>query len=396
MTHSPRRGTGTRGASGALDRLVSATPDKRDRVVDAARALSIVIVTLWHWTLSITHRNADGDLVMPNPIDAVPGGWLATWVLQIMPVFFLVGGYANLAGWERHRANEESAGRFVADRLRRLSVPTAAWAAIWLAGELITAALPGPHHWMWQWFPGYLTPLWFLVMYSLLILAVPVTATLHARHAAGVLATLAGLIVLGSVLGRGVGLTWAEWVTAALVWLLCHQLGYAWRTWRLGRRPLGPRLVVTGTGLLALAVLTMFARYPHSMVGTVGDTESNIFPTNATIAALAVFQLGLLALITPAATHLLRRRGVWKPVVALNVVAITVFLWHMTAYLVALWVYERLGHTLPSKPTADWWAQRWYWLLAPLAALLALIAVFAPVEIRTRGSSRKPNPGGER
>jgi surface polysaccharide O-acyltransferase-like enzyme len=77
---------------------VAATPASRDRVVDAARALCIVVVTLWHWTLSVTHRTADGSLAMPNPIHAVSGGWLATWVLQIMPVFFLVGGYANLVG----------------------------------------------------------------------------------------------------------------------------------------------------------------------------------------------------------------------------------------------------------------------------------------------------------
>ncbi|MFD2351071.1 hypothetical protein ACFSTC_19680 [Nonomuraea ferruginea] len=78
--------------------MVADTPASRDRVVDAARALCIVVVTLWHWTLSVNHRTADGSLAMPNPIDAVPGGWLATWVLQIMPVFFLVGGYANLVG----------------------------------------------------------------------------------------------------------------------------------------------------------------------------------------------------------------------------------------------------------------------------------------------------------
>ncbi|MER5479083.1 acyltransferase [Streptomyces sp. NPDC002734] len=389
MTSPPRRERGAAGGPGALDRLVDATPDRRDRVVDAARVLSIVIVTLWHWTLSVTHRTADGSLVMPNPVDAIPGGWLLTWVLQIMPVFFLVGGYANLAGWESHRRAGGSAGRFVADRLRRLSVPTAVWAGVWLVGELVAAALPGPHRWMWQWFPGYLTPLWFLAVYSLLIVAVPVTATLHARHPAGALAAPAALIALGSVLGRGLDLAWAEWVTLALVWLFCHQLGYVWRTWRLGRRPTAQRLAVTGTGLLALVVLTMFAGYPRSMVGAVGDAESNIFPTTAAIAALAVFQLGLLALVTPAATRLLRRRAVWKPVVAVNAVAITVFLWHMTAWLAALWVWERLGHTLLPEPTAAWWAQRWYWLLGPLIALLPLIAVFAPVEIRTRGSSRK-------
>ncbi|MFG2113745.1 acyltransferase [Streptomyces sp. NPDC048718] len=370
-----------------------ATPETRDRVVDAARVLSIVVVTLWHWTLSVTYRNADGVLVMSNPIDAVPGGWLATWVLQIMPVFFLVGGYANLAGWQRTQANKDPAGRFVTDRLRRLSVPTAVWAGVWLAGELIAAALPGPHRWMWQWFPGYLTPLWFLGVYGLLIVAVPVTASLHARHAVGTLAALVVLIAVGSVLGRGVGLEWADWVTLALVWLFCHQLGYAWRTWNPGRRPLVQRLAVTGAGLLALIVLTVFAGYPRSMVGTVGDTESNIFPTNAAIAALAVFQLGLLALITPATARLLRHPRVWKPVVALNLVAITVFLWHMTAYVVTVWIYEGLGHTLLAEPTAQWWEQRWFWLPAPLAVLVALVAVFAPVEFKVRRRGRRSAGG---
>ena len=114
------------------------------------------------------------------------------------------------------------------------------------------------------------------------------------------------LIAVGNVADRGAGLAWAGWVTAALVWLFCHQLGYAWRSWELGRRPLAQRLAVAGAGLAALAGLTVVAGYPLSMVATVGS-ESNIFPTNATIAALAVFQLGLLILVTPAAERLLRR-----------------------------------------------------------------------------------------
>src|SRR5215472_17361763 len=77
-----------------------------------------------------------------------------TWVLQIMPVFFLVGGYANLAGWQRAQAAGTTAGQFVGSRLRRLLWPTAVWALVWLAGELVAAALPGPHRWMWECSPA--------------------------------------------------------------------------------------------------------------------------------------------------------------------------------------------------------------------------------------------------
>ncbi|MFC7102282.1 acyltransferase family protein [Nonomuraea rubra] len=242
-----------------------------------------------------------------------------------------------------------------------------------------------------EWFPGYLTPLWFLVVYGLLIAVVPITASLDARYGARVLAVLVLLIALGSVAHRGAGLAWAGWVTAGLVWLFCHQLGYAWRGWELGRRPLAQRLAVAGAGLAGLAGLTAVAGYPASMVATAG-VESNIFPTNAAIAALAVFQLGLLVLITPAAERLLRHPAAWKPVVALNVGALTIFLWHMTAYLVVLWAYEGLGGTLPAEPTAAWWAQRWLWLVAPSVVMVVLVVLFIRVELAARRSRPRSSP----
>jgi peptidoglycan/LPS O-acetylase OafA/YrhL len=124
------------------------------------------------------------------------------------------------------------------------------------------------------------------------------------------------------------------------------------------------------------------------MVATVGAHESNIWPTNATI-ALAVFQLGLLVLVTPTADRLLRRPAAWKPVVAVNVVALTIFLWHMTAYLLVVWAYEGLGRALPAEPTAGRWAQRWLWLLGPLAVLAVLVAVFARFELAARGPRKR-------
>ncbi|MGB0437409.1 MAG: hypothetical protein ACPGIJ_10615, partial [Mycobacterium sp.] len=95
-------------------------------------------------------------------------------------------------------------------------------------------------------------------------------------------------------------------------------------------------------------------------------------------------QLGLLITVTPAAQRLLRWQVLWKPVVVLNAVALTVFLWHMTAYLAVVWAYERTGATLLAEPDQAWWAQRWLWLLAPLVVLVALTAVFARVEAAAR------------
>lgn len=57
--------------------LADRTSDERDRFVDLLRGAAITVVILWHWSLSLTQWG-DGELVMPNPIDAVPGAWLAT------------------------------------------------------------------------------------------------------------------------------------------------------------------------------------------------------------------------------------------------------------------------------------------------------------------------------
>ena len=111
--------TALRAASRSLDHRVAATPAGRDRTVDLMRAVSIAVVVIWHWAGSVTHRRG-GEIVMPNPIDQVPLLWLATWIGQVMPVFFLVGGFANLAAWDRAGG---SARAFLRARLTRLLRP---------------------------------------------------------------------------------------------------------------------------------------------------------------------------------------------------------------------------------------------------------------------------------
>jgi hypothetical protein len=75
---------------------------------------------------------------------------------------------------------------------------------------------------------------------------------------------------------------------------------------------------------------------------------------------------------------------VWKTVVAANTVIMTVFLWHMTALLAALTLFETAGLPIYPEPTAAWWAQRPLWLLVPGVLLAAPVAVFARAETHHR------------
>jgi hypothetical protein len=121
--------------------------------------------------------------------------------------------------------------------------------------------------------------------------------------------------------------------------------------------------------------------YLRSLVALQGQERSHLFPTTAGVAALAVFQTGVATLLAPAISSWLRRRGPWMAVMAINSVILTVFLWHMTALLVALLALERAGLELSSEPTVGWWLQRPLWLAVPGVVLAGLVAVFARFEL---------------
>ncbi|MGE2833323.1 acyltransferase family protein [Mycobacterium sp. SMC-4] len=358
-----------------LDALVDATPASRDRVVDFLRAASICVVVLWHWTLSITHWDGDYTLVMPNPIGYVPGKWAATWVLQVMPVFFFVGGYANLAGWDAVTRAGGGAAQFLKGRLRRLLTPLLPFLAVWLIFDLVLQATGRRS--VLEWGIVVFVPLWFIAVYAGVIAAVPLTARLHRAWGWRVPAVLGALVLASDVLRLGPG--WGGPVPALVgsgcVWLYCHQIGYFWRDGTLvkGGRPLAA--AVAAAGFASLVVLTTFGPYSRSMVAVQGEDTSNMFPTTAPIAALATFQLGLVMLARPRLNAWLQRRRPWRMVVAANGVTMPVFTWHMTALVVFLWLYERAGFSLSSEPTAGWWLTRPVWIVGPGLVLAAILAV---------------------
>lgn len=381
-----------RAAGGRVSALVDATPPTRARDVDFLRLASIGVVVLWHWALSLNHFR-DGRLVMPNPIDDVPYAWLATWLLQVMPVFFIVGGFANLMAWDGlGRAHptwswRRRAGGFLRVRLRRLLLPAGVFAAVWAVVDgallLTVPAYTGlPHYGR-----AVLVPLWFLGAYLWAVLLVPATAAAHRRFGVRCVAVLAAAVALTDVARFTAGLRGAAYVNTALVWIFVHQLGYLWRDARQDRAApgWGPALTAAA-GLAGLLLVAALDVYPRSMVATQGSKVSNMFPTTAGIAALAVFQLGLLRLAGPALNRALARRRLWTVVVAGNAVIMTVFLWHMTALLLAM-ATTRWLRWLPTadEPTAAWWAQRPLWVVVPALFLIPLVALFAPVERRAAG-----------
>ncbi|WP_166347013.1 acyltransferase family protein [Phytoactinopolyspora limicola] len=368
-----------------LDERVDATPPDRNRAVDFLRVAAICVVITWHWTLSVNHRR-DGQLVNPNPVEDVPGGWLLTWVFQIMPLFFIIGGYANLTGWDSVTRAGRGAAEFLRRRLSRLLVPAIVFAAIWVIIDAVCRIVIDDYAGALTVMPILFTPLWFLGAYVWVTLWVPITARLHRRYGIGAAAVI-GVVVIGADAGRfGLGQEWMGWINTALVWIFAHQLGYLWRdgllqaAWR--------RWIFALGGLAGLVVLTGIDVYPRSMVSVPGEDISHMLPTTAVIASLAISQVGFATLVAPALSRWLRRRWPWRIVIVLGAVLLTIFLWHMTALLIVFLGVEALGFTPGAEPTLEWWALRPFWLVAPAVVLAVLVAVFAPVEQRVRPGRR--------
>ncbi len=369
--------------SDELDDYVDRTPTDRDRFVDLLRVVSIGVVVVWHWVLSITQWR-DGALVMPNPIDAVPGGWLATWALQIMPMFFLVGGFANHAGWSSLRRDGGGAREFLSSRLRRLLVPTGAFVVAWaLFDTLMRVAWPG-YRSMLEWAPIIITPFWFLAAYFWVLLLVPVTVRLHQAGGVLTLTVMAAIIALVDVGRFQLGIEWFGFLNSALVFVFIHQLGYFYRDGTYDRIGWRGQLAIVLGAVAGMIVLTSLPVYPRSMVATREIDFSHMWPTTAVIGVVALMQTGVAMLVRPALRGWLELRRVWKSVVAINAVILTIFLWHMTAKVVVIGVYEALGLALLEEPTLGWWLQRPLWLLAPAVVLVPFVALFAPLELRGR------------
>lgn len=377
--------TATAPPAPSLDQLADLTPDHRDRAVDFLRALAIGVVVLWHWVFSITHwdgTGADRHLTMPNPVGDVRLLWLATWLLQVMPLFFLVGGFSNRASLTASRRRGDGDGAWLRSRLARLGRPALAFVAAWGAGDLVARVAVPDYPGLLAWGRVVLVPLWFLGVYAGVVVLAPLTTRLHECFGSLATASLGAAIALTDLGRFRFDVEQLGILNAALVFAFAHQLGYWWRDGGIDRQA-ARSLVVAG--LAALVVLTNLGVYPRSMVAVRGEAVSNMFPTTACIAALACLQLGVVVLAAPRLERWLRRsRRAWRTTIAANAVAMTVFCWHMTALVAVIGLAGLAGVELGDEATASWWLSRPVWVALPGVVLAGLVLVFKRVELGRR------------
>ena len=82
--------------------LSDATPAARNRYVDFLRAASIAVVVLGHWLVAAPYLSG-GEIVPGHMLGLAPWTQWLTLGMQVMPIFFLVGGFANAVAWQAAR-----------------------------------------------------------------------------------------------------------------------------------------------------------------------------------------------------------------------------------------------------------------------------------------------------
>jgi Acyltransferase family len=375
-------------------RIDAATPPTRDRAVDGLRALAIAGVVVGHWFVMATAVR-DGAVAGASPLAQLP--WLApaSWGLQLLGLFFLVGGYQSALGLERARARGQGYGGWLRGRLLRLGRPVAASAAV-VGAALPLLDLAGvPAGTLRTVVVMVIQPLWFVGIYALVTALAPVALALVRRL--GALAALPPLLVVAAVDLLRYG-PWGDavpgWAGLANVlpgWSFAFLLGVAWAGGRIGRR--AAAAVAAGGAALGL-LLVLGLDYPASMVGVPGEARVNSHPPSLLVPALAAGQSGLAILLHGRVGAWLRRPGRWAAVALVNLHAMTIFTWHQVASLalagaaLALSGGAGLSGLLDAPDDPAWLLDRAAWFPVYAAVLAALVAVARRFEGPWRGLPR--------
>ncbi len=367
-------------------RLAEATPAERNRYVDFLRAVSILMVVTGHWLIVALYYE-DGGLTMGDLLVLRPDTQWLTWIFQVMPIFFIVGGYANAVSLESARRKQVDYAGWLVGRLNRLISPLLvlliAWGALafilhisGVSGDVLRLASRAA-----------LIPIWFLAIYIMVVVLAPATYAAWRRWGFASFWAFAAAGALVDTAFFAADQRWLGWSNYFWVWLAVHQLGYAWRDGRMGNTW---RLFAwAALGFAALSLLIFKGPYPFAMVGSPDEDLSNSMPPKITLLALGVAQFGLLLAAEAPMRRALSSVRLWTATVLINSMIMTLYLWHLTVMVVLVSLaFMAGGIGLGIEPaTTKWWLTRPLWIgvlylfLAPVALLLS------PLERRARPAS---------
>ncbi|MEV6179876.1 acyltransferase [Streptomyces sp. NPDC052015] len=354
----------------------------RDRYVDFLRAWAILLVVLGHWLITGLVRHPDGAIEAPELLATVPWTQWLTLGFQIMPLFFLAGGYAAGGSWTRAREAGGTAAGWVGQRAVRLLLPAGVYSGLVLVAVGVSSAVGVDPSTLALVGWAMAMQFWFLPVYLLLSALTPALHALHRRWGLLVPTGWGCLALLVGVLDLSAGLPYVGGLNYVLVWGVVYQFGFCWRDGLVGGRRTLPAALAVGGGV-GFAALVGAGPFPVSLILVTGQDPSNTDPPSAAMLAWALSQVGLCLLVAPVVRRMLERERVWWAVRGTGAVSMTLYLWHMLPVLVVAAAFYLTGLApQPDFGSPAWWAWRVPWLVVLGGVLLGVVRVLLPLERR--------------
>ena len=340
-----------------------ATPG-RDRAVDVARLAALVVVMFGHCALLLATIDTRG-LRIGNLLRALPALEPVTWIVQVMPLFFLAGGAAGAYGWR----SGTPWGTWLFTRAQRLCRPVFWYLAAWVVGLLVVRVVLGPES-----AAGLgrevVALLWFLGVYLVVLAFVPALTRLRTgRAVALVVVVLVALSAAVDELRFAVGTPESGAVNFVIVWLIPMVIGVAYAKRLIGARA---ALATAAVALGAQVLLAVSGRYDVSLVVTGAERVSNVSPPTLLLALHCTWVSCLFVAAAGAIGRWVRRPRVWRAVAVGNGGAMTLYLWHIPAIAVATFALHAVGYDAWDVTAPGFWG-----LLALRAVVFAVIMAAA-------------------
>ncbi|WP_264935729.1 acyltransferase [Streptomyces sp. A012304] len=370
----------------------------RDRYVDFLRAWAILLVVAGHWLITGLVRHPDGEIGAPELLATIPWTQWLTLGFQIMPLFFLAGGYAAAGSWTRARAAGGTVAGWVGQRAVRLLLPAGVYSGPVLTAVGVCAAVGVDPATLALVGWAMAMQFWFLPVYLLLSALTPALHALHRRWGPAVPAGMGAVALLVGVLDVAADAPYVGTLNYVLVWGVVYQLGFCWRDGLVGGTRSLPAALAVGGGA-GFAALVGFGPFPVSLILVTGQDPSNTNPPSAAMLAWAVAQVGLCLLVAPRVRRLLERERVWRAVRVTGAASMTLYLWHMLPVLVLAAAFYLTGLApQPAFGSAAWWGWRVPWLLLLGVVLVGVVRLLWPMERRLASLDvgARPNASGLR
>ncbi|TGD85735.1 acyltransferase [Mycolicibacterium sp. CH28] len=333
--------------------------------MDLYRVGALLLIVVGHW-MAASLTFSDGGFWRENPLVDMPWTQWLTWIFQVVPVFFVVAGYASAVSWSRRR-DDESTQTWLRRRLSRPLGPTAVYVVSMLlvVVALRAARVAGSELDFGAW--AVAMHLWFLGIYVLVVALTPVAAVAHRRWGLWVPTAMVAVVAALDLASIGAHLPRAGWPNYLLVWAVLYQLGIAWHG---GLLPARRTLPLAGGCALVLALLVTVGGYPVSMIGVPGAVVNNTGPPNLALLALGGMQAGLVLAVAPVVDRALKSVRAQRVLTVANDNVMALYLWHMVpVVVVALAGYPTGLLPQPTLGSAAWWTFRLEWV-----AMLAVVA----------------------